>query len=92
MKDLVHVTIINTHTREELEEIFVQVNEGVALNDMEKCSAQSSSLGKYIRSLAQRYEDAFRNQKGTVLNWNRKDDEDWIFGKMQVSPKHRRTL
>ena len=78
VKDLVHVTIINTHTRGELEEIFVQVNEGVALNDMEKCSAQSSSLGKYIRSLAQRYEDAFRNQKGTVLNWNRKDDEDWI--------------
>lgn len=76
-KELVRVTIISGHTRKELEQIFVQVNEGVALNDMEKTSAVDSPMGRFIRECSEVYRAAFEGIK-KVVDWKRKDDQDWL--------------
>lgn len=59
MEVTIHIVNYTTPSREELSEIFVNINDGQPLNHAEKRNALTSNIASEVRTLAERYKDTF---------------------------------
>lgn len=77
---MITVSVYVDATRDELSELFICVNEGKPLNEMEKLNAYITACANTIRELVGKYEIYFANQKKwfTPTNLNRRSIDEVV--------------
>lgn len=87
MKQTISIVMYTNPTREELSEIFININDGQPLNHPEKRNAITSNIASVVRNLSEKYREDFY-QEGYRTVWFNKQSvirrgiDDFIAGMM----------
>ena len=73
----INVAMIGNETRSGLQELFLDYNDGVSLNAMEKRDCSFSGIAKWVRQQAKKYENTIKRlyNPGQI---SRMSDREWI--------------
>jgi len=69
------VTIIKSHTKSELHQTFVDINESEPLNDQERRNARKTIVSEKINELSKKYEVKFKELINNSYSYMRRYDE-----------------